>query len=134
MGSKLNIQNNTNHRMLIATERLLNIATRRFYKVWLHPNIIFERTKQYITLKKDALYIREFACQMLDNIKNSGTLQSKEEEVDENNDDINEKKPISFMGQLMKLSEESDDAFTNEDVLGETITTLLAVIIKIFQS
>jgi hypothetical protein len=120
MGVQLDIQNNVDHQMLISCDRFLNIVTNRFYKFWLHPNVIYQRTKAYAQQIKDVDYIRDFCCNVLNKIKNG--LNTKVV----SKDDEDERKSISFINQMLKISKETD-AFNNTEVITETITAIMAV-------
>jgi Cytochrome P450 len=120
MGVQLDIQNNVDHQMLISCDRFLNIVTNRFYKFWIHPDFIYQRTKSFIQQQKDVNYIRDFSCNVLNKIKdglNSGVASEQDED---------ERKPISFINQMLKISKEND-AFNNKEVICETITAIMAV-------
>jgi hypothetical protein len=115
MGVELDIQNNVDHQMMISCDRFLNIVTNRFYKFWLYPEIIYKRTKLFVQQTEDVNYIVNFVRNVLGKIEVSG------EKVVEDED-----KPISFISQLLKISNEND-MFDSNEVISETMTAIMAV-------
>jgi preprotein translocase subunit SecA len=121
MGTRLNIQNNVNHDMLIASDRVLNIVTSRFFKFWLHPDVIYKRTKYFVQEQIYARYVQKFARDVLKANKQKNAARK----VDNEQDDV--KAPQIFISQLLKISRTSSDEFTDSEVVAETITTIMAV-------
>jgi hypothetical protein len=102
----------------------LHTLSARFFKFWLHPDFLFERSSYFPDFSYDCNVILSFCRDVITTLKKaSGKINNNEnEKTVENEEDT----PQIFINQLMKISK-SNDAFNDGEVIAETITAVLAV-------
>jgi hypothetical protein len=102
--------------------RFANTLSARFFKFWLHPDFCFERSANYSDFIQDRDVILSFCRNVLTTLQTDPTVK-----VEQSNSEGGEgDKQHGFINQLMKISK-NNDAFNDGDVIGETITAVLAV-------
>jgi hypothetical protein len=92
----------------------MEVMTTRFFNVLLHPECVFNKTKLYPIVTKAGSFMKNYCEQVLSNVINDTTRDAATDDSK------------TFINQLLKISN-STEAFNFQDIVLETISTMLAV-------
>ncbi|XP_019562033.3 cytochrome P450 4c21-like [Aedes albopictus] len=119
-GTKMIFQNSDGTEFINIVQNGCELINHRIYSVWLHPEWIYQKTKYYQEEKK---YFDKF-YKILNKILSERQTLRKDLKTSEINENASLNKPLIFIDQVQKLSEEAQ-VFDDTDVLHELSTIII---------
>ncbi|XP_058817443.1 uncharacterized protein LOC131680751 [Topomyia yanbarensis] len=119
LGANMDLQSDEGTEYIKTVEELCELMNQRVYKVWLHPDFIYEKTKYFRSEKENY----EKAYKMSRKV-----LKLKKEERSKSKSSVvvveNHKKPQIYIDQILRLAEETD--IFDDAAIRDELDTIIA--------